>query len=141
MELGVAGSIPVSHPNNMINKDYLRAAKILTRVLDEQFKILGIKIGFDPVLDLIPVLGSFIGAGFSLYLVWLAWKVELPEDLIAKMIRNIIIDLLIGEIPLVGWIGDIFYKSNRMNLEILQKHMPTSIIERKVNNYVGNLSS
>lgn len=116
----------------MSNKDHLRAAKILTKVLDDQFKFLGIRVGFDPLLDLIPVFGSLIGAGLSLYMVWVAWKIEIPEDRIAQMIKNIIVDLFIGEVPVVGWIGDIFYKSNRMNMDILQKSLPDNIIEGKI---------
>ena len=81
----------------MSNKDHLRAARILTKVLDDQFKLFGIRIGFDPVLDLIPVFGSVIGA-----------------------------------VPVVGWIGDIFYKSNRMNMDILKKSLPDTVIEGKI---------
>ncbi len=116
----------------MIIKDHFRAASILTKVLDDQFNFFGIKIGIDPFLDFLPVIGSFLGVFLSLYLVWIAWKTEIPNDQIAKMIKNISIDFIIGEIPLVGIIGDALYKSNRMNLKILNEYTSKNIVEGEI---------
>lgn len=116
----------------MATKDHVRLAGIMTRVLDEQFKLLGVKIGVDPLLDFVPGIGSLIGAVLSFYIVWIAWKVEVPDDQIAKMVRNIVIDFLIGEVPLLGTLGDIFYKSNRMNLDILKRYAPKNIVEGEI---------
>ncbi len=116
----------------MIIKDHFRAASILAKVLDDQVNVLGIKIGLDPFLDFIPLAGSLVGSFLSLYIVWIAWTIKIPDDQIAKMIKNIFIDFAIGEVPLVGILGDIFYKSNRMNLEILNKYGPENIIEGEI---------
>lgn len=116
----------------MTTKDHVRAASILARVMDDQFKLLGVRVGVDPLLDFVPGLGSLVGAVLSFYIVWIAWTVEIPNDQIARMIKNIAIDFFIGEIPVVGLIGDILYKSNRMNLEILKKYLPNNIIEGEI---------
>ncbi len=107
-------------------------ANILTKALDEQFNLLGIKVGVDPLLDLVPGIGSLVGALLSFYVVWIAWTVEVPDDKIAQMIRNIVIDFLIGAVPVVGAFGDIFYKSNRKNLDILKKYAPKNIVEGEI---------
>lgn len=103
----------------------------MARVLDDQFKLLGVRVGVDPLLDFVPGLGSLLGAVLSFYIVWLAWHLEVPDDEIARMIRNIVIDFLIGEVPVVGFLGDIFYKSNRMNMDILRKYTK-GIVEGKI---------
>ena len=107
-------------------------ANILTKALDEQFNLLGIKVGVDPLLDLVPGIGSLVGALLSFYMVWIAWRVEVPDDKITQMIRNIVIDFLIGAVPVVGAFGDIFYKSNRKNLDILKKYAPKNIVEGEI---------
>ena len=107
-------------------------ANILTKALDEQFNLLGIKVGVDPLLDLVPGIGSLVGALLSFYVVWIAWTVEVPDDKITQMIRNIVIDFLIGAVPVVGAFGDIFYKSNRKNLDILKKYAPKNIVEGEI---------
>ncbi len=116
----------------MTTKDHVRVANILTKALDEQFNLLGIKVGVDPLLDLVPGIGSLVGALLSFYMVWIAWRVEVPDDKITQMIRNIVIDFLIGAVPVVGAFGDIFYKSNRKNLDILKKYAPKNIVEGEI---------
>ncbi|MCL4397516.1 DUF4112 domain-containing protein [Patescibacteria group bacterium] len=116
----------------MTTKDHLRAAGIIARVLDDQFKLLGLGIGFDPLLDLVPGFGSFLATFLGFYLIWLAWKLEIPEEIIARMIRNILLNFLIGEIPLVGALASAFYKSNRTNYDLLRKYAPKDTVEGEI---------
>ena len=54
----------------------------------------------------------------------------LPRDLIWKMVLNIVLDLAIGAIPVVGDFWDFFNKANR---KILLWQRPTlKTVERKV---------
>ncbi len=99
---------------------HLKTARILARLLDNQFSLFGIKFGFDPIFDLVPGLGDIVGAVLSLYIIWVGFKLETPPDKLHLMIRNVATDFLLGLLPLVGPIADIFYKSNQMNLKILE---------------------
>jgi hypothetical protein len=38
------------------------------------------------------------------------------------MLFNVAIDLLIGAVPLVGDAADVFWKSNAMNMALLERH-------------------
>lgn len=72
-------------------------------------------------MDLIPGLGDLLGAVLSLYLIWIAFQIELPKNQIWLMIKNIIADFLLGILPVFGPIADIFYKSNKLNVEIMER--------------------
>lgn len=116
---------------NVQMEKHLRMARILTKLLDNQFSFLGIKFGLDPIMDLIPGLGDIAGAVLSLYLVWIALRMKVPEKHVWKMLRNILIDFLLGLTPFAGSIADVFFKSNVMNLKILEKNS-TDVIEGEI---------
>lgn len=110
---------------------HLKTSRILAKLLDSQFSFLGIKFGLDPVMDIIPALGDIAGLLFSLYILWVGLKLDLPGKKIILMIRNIIIDFLLGLLPIAGPIADVFYKSNKMNLEIIEK-FHSKIVEGQI---------
>ena len=113
-------------------KNYLKTAAILANLLDNKFKILGIKFGIDPILGLIPGGGDLVSLILALYIVWIGIKMELPQDKIAKMIGNVILDFGIGLVPVLGDVGDFAFRSNLMNLEILKQHAKRDIIEGEI---------
>lgn len=98
----------------------LKLAKKITNILDTEFNIFSIRFGIDPILDIIPGLGSIMGAFTSLYIFWIALKIKLPIELYLRMLINIFLDFLLGLIPIAGIVFDIFYRSNVKNLKILE---------------------
>lgn len=113
-------------------KSHLKIATILTNLLDRQFSVFGIQFGLDPIIGAIPGIGDFISLLLSLYLIWIGIKMKLPAEKVGKMVQNIIIDFVIGALPLVGDISDIFYRANYRNLQILQSHSVEPIIEAEI---------
>lgn len=99
---------------------HLKTARILAKLLDNQFSFLGIKFGLDPIIDLIPGFGDILGAVLSFYIIWIGAQLEMPPKKIFRMILNVIIDFLLGLPPVIGPIADLFYKSNQMNLKIIE---------------------
>jgi hypothetical protein len=47
---------------------------------------------------------------------------KLPKGAIFSILFNIVIDTTIGAIPVIGDIFDIFWKSNKRNLNIIDKY-------------------
>jgi hypothetical protein len=105
---------------------HMRLAEFIANLLDNQFGVGSVKVGIDPLLDLIPGVGNIIAVSFSFYLVWIGLKLKIPRDKIAEMIGNIFLDFLIGAVPVLGTIGDVFYKSNLKNLKILKQYYKSS---------------
>ncbi len=106
---------------------HLKVATYLTELLDNRFRVLGVRFGIDPVLDLFPVLGGILPTLLSFYLVWIGYRIKVPQDKINEMIGNVILDFVIGLIPFLGAVGDIFYKANSKNLKILKQYYNPTI--------------
>lgn len=112
----------------MKNEQHLQIAKSITKLLEGQFSIGGVKFGLDAIVGFVPVIGDIVPAALSGYLVWIAYHMELPANKIAQMISNIVLDFIIGTIPLVGDITDFFFKSNIKNLAILEEYLSSNNI-------------
>ncbi len=81
------------------------------------------RMGLDVILDLLPVAGSTIAAGFGAYLAWEARNLGMSKAQIARMAGNIGVDWALGLIPWVGAIPDFFFRSNTRNLRIIKRHL------------------
>lgn len=97
----------------------------LARLLDSQFGIPGTKFrfGLDAILGLLPGIGDGASAVLSLYIVAQAGAKGAPLPLILRMLWNILIDTLIGSIPLVGDLFDVAYQANNRNVRLLRRHL------------------
>lgn len=111
---------------------HLRAAEVLTKLLEKQFGIGRFRFGLDPLLGLLPGLGDVIALLISLYLVWIGIKMRIPDKHIARMVRNVMFDFLIGLIPFFGDLSDFVYKANSRNLKILHEYKDKVIVEAEI---------
>jgi hypothetical protein len=101
-----------------------RIARV-ARLLDFAFAIPGtnIRIGLDPLLGLIPGAGDLVTTLLSLYIVYEAHRAGLPKPALLRMVANIAIDAIISTVPMLGDVGDIFWRANRRNLAIFDDHL------------------
>lgn len=104
-------------------KSYLQLAEAVTNLLDNKFRIFGFRFGIDPLLGVIPWLGDLVSALLSCYLIWVAYRMKVPQTVIHKMLRNILFDFVVGSIPVVGDMIDFVYKANTKNLALLKQHV------------------
>jgi hypothetical protein len=96
----------------------------LARIMDSAIKlpIIG-RVGLDAVLDLIPVFGNFAGAAVSLTLIARALQFGPPPQLISKMLSNVLVDIILGGIPLIGPLADIWWKANEENAALMREFL------------------
>lgn len=94
----------------------------LARLLDSQFSIGNFRFGLDPLLGLIPGIGDFISLSASGGFLALAAKHGASRKLLILMSLNVLLDAIIGTIPIIGQIFDFFYKANNRNVRLLQKY-------------------
>lgn len=97
----------------------------VARLMDNAFTVPGtnIRFGADALLDIIPGIGPLVATGVSAYLVWEAHQLGAPKSLMVKMAANVGIDTAISMVPLVGWVGDVFFRANLRNVKLLQDHL------------------
>lgn len=111
---------------NITIQQHIQMAAKISHIFDEKFSIFGFRFGIDPLLGLFPGLGDSFSLLFSLYILWIAYKLRVPFKMSMKMIRNIGIDYIIGLVPLVGDVADFYYKANVKNMELLREYLRTA---------------
>jgi hypothetical protein len=96
----------------------------LARLMDSAIRlpIIG-RVGLDAVLDLIPVFGNFAGAAVSLTLIARTLQYAPPPSLISKMLSNVLVDVLLGGIPIIGPLADIWWKANDKNAALMREFL------------------
>ncbi|RDV25632.1 DUF4112 domain-containing protein [Alteromonas aestuariivivens] len=101
----------------------LLKAQKMANLMDTAVKIpfVPVRIGIDPIVGLIPGGGDVLMLLVALRIIWLGKQLGLPKRLIARMVRNSLIDFGLGFFPIVGDIIDVFYKANRANVRIMEK--------------------
>lgn len=81
------------------------------------------RLGLDVILDVLPVGGSAVAAAMGAWMVWEARNLGLSRWTIARMIGNVLFDMLLGAIPWVGALPDFFFRSNTRNLRIIRRRI------------------
>ena len=98
-------------------------ARALARVMDELVRIPGtrIRFGLDALIGLIPGAGDVVTSGVSAYVLLAATRLGAPPSVLARMTGNILLDLLVGAIPVVGDLFDVGWKANTRNVALLEQ--------------------
>lgn len=102
-------------------------ARGLARVLDDLIRIPGtnVGIGLDPIIGLIPGVGDMLGGLMSGYILLVAAREGVPASVLTRMLGNIALDSLVGIVPVVGDLFDVGVKSNRRNVDLLDRYLAT----------------
>lgn len=92
-------------------------------LLDASFRVPGtsVRFGWDAILGLIPVAGDSATAIVSLYFVIRGIQEKLPFRILLIMLLNILLEWILGSIPVLGDTFDVFFKSNLRNLDLLRR--------------------
>ncbi len=105
----------------------------LAHWLDDRFKIPGtdIRFGLDPIIGLIPGAGDWFAGMISSYFILLGARAEVAPTVLMRMGFNVLLDILIGSIPLLGDLFDVAWKANTRNAKLLEKYQKDKEITEK----------
>lgn len=94
-------------------------------LLDNSLRLPGtrFRVGLDAVLGLVPGLGDAAGMVLSSYIVHQAWRLGVPRSVLLRMGLNIVIEGLVGAIPLAGDVFDAVWKANVRNVVLLEAQL------------------
>ncbi|HCN31182.1 MAG TPA: DUF4112 domain-containing protein [Verrucomicrobiales bacterium] len=97
-------------------------ARYLAKWLDNWLRIPGtdFKIGLDPILALIPGLGSGVASGGGVIILLEAIRSGVTLPVFIRMGGNLLLNTLFDFLPLGGPVASAFFKSNMRNLRLLQ---------------------
>src|SRR5947208_1041854 len=90
-------------------------------LMDRAFRIPGtrITVGLDSILGLLPIGGDVITGIVQVGIVVLALvRYRVPRPVAARMAANVLIDVLVGAVPLLGDAFDVAFKANTRNLQL-----------------------
>lgn len=97
----------------------------LANMLDSWVAIPGtdVRIGLDPIVGLVPGVGDAIMLVASLYIVERLSRLGLSRWTRTKMVGNVLIDFLIGTVPVIGDIFDVAFKANVANVALARRSL------------------
>ena len=100
----------------------LARARRISRVLDDLIRIPGTRrrVGLDPLVGLLPGVGDWVTLVISLDLVFSAARLGAGAAVLFRMTGNLLIDALVGMVPLLGDLFDFRWKANKRNLILLE---------------------
>ena len=102
-----------------------RRLRRIAKLMDSQIRVpvIGLRIGADAILGLVPGFGDILTGAIGAYLVYEAQRLGIPRSAVLRMVANIAFDTAVGAIPLFGDIWDFFFRANDRNMQILARHI------------------
>ncbi len=95
-----------------------------THLLDTKFRIPGTKVRFggDFLMGLVPGLGDILSMGFSGLLILTMAKNGASLKLVVRMLFNVVLDTVVGSVPILGNLFDLVFKANTRNLILMREY-------------------
>lgn len=102
----------------------LRWVERTAHLLDSQFRLPGtrFRFGLDPLLGLIPIVGDLSTTVVSVVLLLTMLRHGASGAVVVRMALNILLDTVVGAIPILGSVFDFTFKSNERNVALLRRH-------------------
>ena len=99
-------------------------SSLIAKMMDTVFIIPGtnVRFGFDAIIGLFPGVGDGIGAIISSFLIAQGARSGVPRIVLARMAGNVLINTVVGAVPIFGDVFSVFFKSNLKNYDLLLKH-------------------
>lgn len=104
-----------------VDRAAVERMRALAYVLDDSIRIpaTDVRIGVDPLLGALPVVGDVISGALSLYIVLEATRLGVSFTTLVKLLANVTIDVAGGSIPVLGDVFDAVWKANKRNLRLV----------------------
>ena len=128
----------VIEPDEKLPRD-LVALRKFAFLMDEAVPVPGTRrrIGLDAGLSLIPGVGEAIGAFLSAWIIFGALRHRVPSVRIARMVFYVLIDTVLGSIPVIGTVFDWLFEENVMNMNALLAYRDRSRPPRSTSAILG----
>jgi len=123
-----AAALPFGKSKTRRREEAVEQARQFATLLDDAFRIPGtnIRFGWDTVIGLVPGVGDAATTIVGLVPLLTAWKLGASRWLLFRMLANVGVDATFGAIPVVGDVFDLFYRANRRNARLLERHLATT---------------
>jgi hypothetical protein len=102
----------------------LFALRQMARLLDSAYEVPGTsyRVGLDPILGLVPGIGDLVSPLFTIGILWQSRDLQIPRVVQIHMVGNVLLDALVGAVPVFGDLFDFAWKANEKNYALLELH-------------------
>jgi len=121
----------VTDADNLVPPRMIRLRR-LAWLLDRSIPIAGYRIGLDPIIGLLPGGGDVLGGFLSLVILYDSARLGIPVKVLMRMLGNILLETLVGIVPILGDFFDFAWQANIRNLRLAEKHFDPNRQERPV---------
>jgi len=113
----------------------LERLRYLSNLWDNALRIPGtnLRVGLESLIGILPFGGDVIGLLLSCYILFHAIQFKLPKTILLRMVSNIIIDAVVGLVPILGDLFDTTWKANTRNVNILENHLQQPTLSHSAN--------
>lgn len=80
-------------------------------------------LGVDAMLSTVPILGDAAGLALTCYAFMLGRKLGVPRHKMTPAVKLAFVDMVVGIIPVVGTVMDVFIRPSRRTLGIVHEHI------------------
>jgi len=103
----------------------LRRLRGVSRLLDDSIRIPGTtyRVGVEPLVGLLPVVGDAAGLAFSAYVLAVAVRTGAPRATLARIGLILWLDAAVGSVPLLGDLFDAYWKANLRSTRLLDARL------------------
>lgn len=101
-----------------VDQAALERLQTVARLLDDLVRVPGtdFRVGLDPIVGSVPIVGDALSAGVSLYIVAESARLGVSYGTLLRMLAMVGVDAAGGSIPIVGTVFDAFWKANKWNV-------------------------
>ena len=103
----------------------LKKVRRFATLMDSSLRIpmTGVTFGLESAIGLVPVVGDFAGGLLSCYVPFQAYRAGVPPRVIYRMLFNILLEAVVGSVPVLGDAFDVAFKANVRNVRLLETHL------------------
>ena len=109
-------------------KQKLKDLKQIANFMDSSYRIpfFNISFGWDSIVGLMPGIGDIFTSLITIYILVQAFILQVPLIILVRMFINIFLDTILGFIPVIGDLFDVFFKANLINVSLLEDYAQKS---------------
>ena len=95
--------------------------------MDRLIRIPGVKkrLGLNPIIDLVPGFGDIAAALVSVSVIVYGIRRGIPKIVLGRMALNVLINEVVGIIPIVGSAFAFWFQANTRNYQMIRGHIET----------------
>lgn len=85
------------------------------------------RVGLDALLGVLPLGGDAVGGVLSLYVVVEGYRQGVGRRVLARMLGNVVLDVVVGSLPVIGDVFDAVWKTNARNRALVETHRDPTV--------------